>query len=265
MLRSRPALRLERNPLIIVLAQVRIPPILRVGEMIPAIQDAFRSLGYPRYGEARILSATLLSGAGAIGGSQPSLASRYNFFDRDARRGVVLSPEFVTYQTTSYEGFERFTEEWAQVLDICRTHLGPAFAERLGLRYIDFIQPRSGEHLETWLKPGLHGLAELELRNVQAQFEIRGLTPVGELVFRLARPRSGLVPGDLQPFELQVVPQEEPRDGEYAVLDFDHFSTNPRDFDTGQLIEAFWELHDIVDGAFRSAVTPEALAAWGEH
>jgi uncharacterized protein (TIGR04255 family) len=259
--RSRPALRLERNPLVIVLAQTRISPILRLSELVPQVQEALRPLGFPRFTE--IQQPTL---SGIVGGGPPtiSLTSKYSFVDRDASSAVVLSSEFVAFEVTQYSSFETFADRWGEVIQVVGDVIRPDLVERIGLRYVDLIQPRSGERIEDWLKAGLQGL-DLDLSEVQSRFELAAKTKAGDFVFRATRPRTGIIPLDLQPFELEVRPSEQPVDGGYVVLDFDHFSTTTRDYARTELVEAFWQLHDFVDLAFRASVTDAALEAWGAH
>jgi len=259
--RSRPALRLERNPLVIVLAQTRISPILRLAEHVPQIQEALRHIGFPRFAE--IQQPTLST---IVGGGPPtiSLASKYSFVDRTSSSAVVLSSEFITFEVTKYESFEAFVDRWGEVMRLVGDIIKPDLVERIGLRYVDLIQPRAGERVEDWLKAGLQGL-ELDLTEVQSRFEVVARTKDGEFVFRATRPRTGIIPPDLQPFELTVEPADVPRDGGYVVLDFDHYSAVPRDYNVDELVQAFWQLHDFVDLAFRSSVTDAALKAWGAH
>jgi uncharacterized protein (TIGR04255 family) len=47
-----------------------------------------------------------------------------------------------------------------------------------------------------------------------------------------------------------------------TVLDFDHYSEATREFELESVIGAVGDLHDNVDRAFRSAVTPAALRKW---
>jgi uncharacterized protein (TIGR04255 family) len=50
----------------------------------------------------------------------------------------------------------------------------------------------------------------------------------------------------------------------FGVLDLDHYSEypEPEDYDSAKIIENLWELHDVVDQAFRKATTNGAKLDW---
>lgn len=258
MARSRPPLRLRRNPLIVVLAQVRIAPVLRLADSVPEIQDQLRRNGFPRFSESQTQTVQFV-------GSPPPSAwqTSYLFTDRNAKRAVIVAPEHISLIVTAYESFEVFANDLQGILVTVGGVLGPELVERVGLRYVDLIQPREGEDVRDWLQPSLRGLDNLELENIRFNFELRGSTSLGEFVFRATRPKTGLIPADLQPFALEVTPAEPVVEGRYVVLDFDHFTAAPRDFDVPTLMDTTWGLHDFVDLAFRQAVTEDAFRAWG--
>jgi len=255
--RSRPALHLRRNPLVLVLAQARIAPVLQIAEYIPRLQERFRKAGYPRFGTSQVQDV-LFTLAGA---SQASSTQRFHFSDAGNRRGLIITREFITYQVTDYETFDQFAEQFLAALELFWEEVDVSLVERIGLRYVDLIVPERDEKLTDWIEPGLHGL-NLPISREQSRYELRGATDVGELVVKANRPLRGFIPEDLQPFDLMVSKEAPLPEAPYLVLDFDHYSTEARTEPPATLIDAFWNLHDVLDMAFRSAVTPQAIAAW---
>jgi len=261
--RTLPALRLERSPLALGLVEVRISPVLLMADYIPAIQERLRKVGYPRYSVSQV--QTLL-----LAPMQPNVApevesaTRWLFLDEARRTAAVVSPTGVVLETSSYATFDDFVERLGIVIDVVGAEAEIAFSERLGLRYVDVVRPLEGEAVSEYLVPGLHGVPEDAFggRTALARSEVRAETEYGNLVIRTTRsigqtPR----PPDLQPGDVET-PAFLDGDGEVAVLDFDHFSTVNRDFASDVLIDALWDLHDNIDRAFRSAVTPLALERW---
>ena len=258
--RSRPPLRLERNPLIIVLAQARISPVLKLAEWIPDIQERLRGEGFPRFSAVQ-QSKLAVTPDGQIAGQGPWAESTYHFADRETTSAVVLSTQAVTLETTTYSTFEDFLALWERVAGPILDVLKPDIIERVGLRYVDLIQPRPGERLEDWLQPGLMGLHGLPITQVKSRYELRAASTVGQLVLIATRPESGFIPGELQPFPLSIAVRGDLEPFGYLVLDLDHFS-EASVYDRGSVTEVLWSLHDLLDLAFRETVTEKALKAW---
>jgi uncharacterized protein (TIGR04255 family) len=263
MRRTLPALKLGKSPLVFVLTQIRISPVLRMEEYIPRIQERLRHIGYPRFTQSQLQQVVL----GPVPTVQPEVrtSTRWLFIDRDAKAGVVVAPEFVVLETTAYETFDHFMAQLEPVLDVVGEVAEVSLSERLGLRYIDLVLPDSEESgVSRYMQPGLLGLDETELETDETvhRYELRARTGIGELVFRVARStRGALMPPDITPLDLKLSVTE-PVETPHAILDFDHFSEVPREYRPGDLIEVLWELHDHIDRAFRLAVTEYALKQW---
>ena len=233
--------------------------MLQVAGYVPAIQEKLRKQGFPRFSHSLVQTLIL-----PLGSTVPEAPwdAQYHFASTDKRREVVLSSNFITYQVTTYDTFERWVDEWSEILTVVHSELDIALVERSGLRYVDVVVAEEPDAVEMSLQPGLRGLDGLGLRGVQSRFELRGASEIGSLVFRASRPQSGAIPEDLQPIELDVPQVAGLQTGTYVVLDFDHFSTIARDFDPPALVQHFWALHDLVDSAFRHSVTDDALRRW---
>lgn len=262
MQRSRPPLRLHDSPLLLTLAQVRISPVLQMPTFIPEIQEKLRNAGYPRFSES--LMQEILLGPG-VSASPSQVRTKWTFTDRDATKAVVIAPDFVTLETVVYDTFDVFSDELRSVLALVGDVAEIELAERLGLRYLDCIRPVGEDRLvDAYLAPGLSGvnLESVGARADRSIFVAQGTTASGQYILRLTR-GSGPValPADLNPADVTITPPE--GDGEYALLDVDHFSAFTREYRPEVLAGVFWELHDVCEGIFRAAVTPHALECWG--
>ncbi len=261
MARKTAHLRLKSSPLVMVLAQVRISPVLKIGDYVPDLQEKLRLEGFPRF---RVEEMQELSF-----GPQPSVSqhARWLFADKENREAVVLTRDFVALETNRYERFEDFVSGLGKVLSIAGAVVGVSLAERIGLRYVDLIVPRAGETLDEYLEPKLHGLraGDLAVDSLLSRYEARGRTNVGQLVVRLHQNEAGaILPPDLMPSELAATREVE-KGQVVTLLDIDHFSEQPRDFDPVALVEAMWQLQEYTDKAFLASVSDVALRRWGKE
>lgn len=262
--RSLPALRLQRSPLAFALAQARISPVLMMEEFVPRIQDRLRRAGYPWYSVSQLQEFVLGGGVGPV--PEVKASTRWLFQSEKKDSAVVLSDSFIALETVAYDTFDAFTLELERILDVVSKLAEIPLSERIGLRYLDVIHPLDNEtNVDDYLAKGIRGLngQGLDMVGTQSRYELRGATEYGELRVRCARAFGETpIPGDLTPFDLESPLMREASDTEVAVLDFDHFSPEARTFDTSDLIEGFWALHDAVDRAFRECTTDYARERW---
>lgn len=257
--RTLPPLKLQHAPLVLVVAQARISPVLRMETFIPDIQENLRSHGLPRFNVAQ--AQELVLGPQL----QFSMTPQWTFADKDGREEVVVSPSAVTVLTKEYDTFDTFSERLQQILGIVGEATDVALCERLGLRYVDLVRVGENEELADYLKPGLIGIPaeDLKFKKILYRFEARGATSVGEMVLRAFQTQDGtFLPPDLVTTQLKF-DVELDNEEFVTVLDFDHGSVAPRDFEPSALIRSLWDLHDSIDLAFRASITETALERWG--
>jgi uncharacterized protein (TIGR04255 family) len=257
MKRTTLPLRLKSSPLVYVLAQVVISPILTMQEYIPAIQERLRRKGYVKYKQAP--TQEIIFGSQI----QVSLLNRWIFSSKDDRKAIVITPNFIVIETTDYETFDTFILAIAEVLTIIQEITQVSLSERIGLRYVDVIRVEEGQMFSDYLHPGLLGISADQFGASKSlyRFETNALTPVGQLVLRLFQSdNASYLPPDIN-MESVISPLTINKDETITVLDIDHFSVQ-RDFIPSDLIESMWELHDYTDRAFKAAVTPKALQFW---
>jgi uncharacterized protein (TIGR04255 family) len=261
--RKEPALKLERSPLVFVLSQVRFPAVLKMDGYVPDIQEALRKLGFPRYSKEDIQQFS-------FGPAEQRLErdKRWVFVSRNRDEGVVLSSNFVVYETSDYDVFETFLDRFAPVLELIGETTGSEFAEQIGLRYVDLIRRSDDLAASEFLRENVRGLSQEDLgaKTSRHQFITQARTEHGDLFVRSFE-NSGpdMMPPDLISTHLRFkVDREDLKDETYRILDIDHIAKGEFDFRSSELVERLWELHAFSSKAFRGAVTEQAIEFWRE-
>lgn len=260
--RTLPALKLSKSPLVLVLCQVRFSPILAMADYFPRIQDKLRLKGYPVVKNAVIQEVVLTPAGGAS-----AKHVRWQVQDKSGTRNIVVTENFVAFQTTAYTVFEDFVPQLVLAVDTLAEEVQGLYLQRIGLRYVDLVRPAAGETWREYVRPELHGLrssafvddSQTQLHQSTAQ------TPHGTMIVRLYQNREGQVlPPDLAEDGLKVRVEPDLAPSELVtLLDLDHFSVRQVDYDRGFVESQAWDLHDDLDRVFReSLVTDHALKAW---
>ncbi len=255
------SLYLKKSPLVLVLAQVRFSPILKMSDYVPEIQEKLRHTGYPRFRSQQTHEVVF--------GPEPHFrrGNRWVFLNKDQSEAAILANSFVVMETNKYDSFEGFSSRFGLVLGEIGDILNPMLCDRLGLRYVNLIRPQLEENTDTYLQPRLLGLRpnDLGIQKLLNQFESQALTPMGQLVIRLHQNDKGMfLPPDLAPgsvtFDLRIPPEST-----ITLLDIDHFSEKDRDFERHHLIDELWSLHEYNEKAFLASVTETALERWNQE
>lgn len=254
--RTLPRVKLDRSPLVLVLVQARFSPRMDLQEKLPVFRKACERLGYPIFRETKVRTVNV----GPTGPAETREETRWDFLDKTRRWNILLCREFLMLQTTDYDVFEGFLERWKSMLESAKV-LGIPVVERLGLRYVDLVQPAEGEALSDYLKPALAGYEPESSSALVRKHHMAASvfdTPRGQMLVRVS-PALSATPPDLDNLLLEGIAQPVPG---AAFLDFDHFSTETVDFDPDGIEIATDALHDAPDVLFREVVTPKAMSAW---
>jgi len=124
-----------------VICQLRFPPILSINHTEPVdFQDAIRS-EFPQYARRQDAVAPRISG---LGGPSPKVeqdppVSNYNFVSADNQWKLNLTQNFIALSTLHYSGWEEFAHRLDMPLAKFIKIYRPAYFERVGLRYVNFI------------------------------------------------------------------------------------------------------------------------------
>lgn len=258
---------LSKNPLVLVLCQVRFSPVRKMGDYIPGIQEAFRRHGFPIERAGKIQQLTITSA-----GVQAVAQERWEYRTKDEQWSVTVLQDSVVLQTTAYERFEGFAEKLEAAVKTVlqqteQDKLG--LIQRVGLRYIDLIQPRKGETYRDYLRPGFHGASDAPFVEASHRLHVEsvGRTKVGDIsgtmLLRVAQNDQGL---DLPPDLLGLAPKFQPRAkaGELVTLvDMDHFIDGKFDPNAEWVTAHAYVMHDQLIETFHEYVVSEkAIEVW---
>lgn len=140
---DQPRVIYEKNPLVEVICQLRFPPILSIDTETPASFQGRIRKEYPHYRKipafppnvpAEVTKIVESAAPGHIRGS-------HEFASLDKTWSVTLARDFVALKTTHYERWEEFCEHLSSPFAALNDVYQPAFFSRIGLRYVDLIQP----------------------------------------------------------------------------------------------------------------------------
>ena len=250
-------MKLERSPLQLVLVQVRFSPVTAMREYVPPFQDKLRKSGFPGFKKEQIQQVTF--------GPEPTAetSTRWSFLSRDKREGVILTEDFVVYETARYDVFESFTERFLEVLAELNATASISFASQVGLRYVDVVHSLDGHTPDWFVREQFHGLPANGIgERITNQFLSIVKTDDGVLKLKtLDGHGPGFMPPDLEAtlleFDLKL------REGEsFRILDFDHIWKGEIDFVPDKIISKMWELHGSIERIFKATVTDDALKVW---
>ena len=259
---------LSKHPLVLVLAQVRFSPIRQMERYVAEIQEEFRRHEFPIERSEKVQEVTF--GLTAKVPVQVAEQQRWEYRTRDEGWGTLVTENSVLLQTTAYGRFEEFAAKLERsVRTVLETTEHDRFGviERIGLRYVDVVQPRPSEDFRFYLRPGFHGVAdEVFQGSAQLHMQATGQTVVGDdrgvMLVRIIQNDQGiLVPPDLvaagpRPGRAQA--------GELVTLiDMEHYMDGRFEPDVDWLMEKAYRLHDhLVETFHDNVVTERAVEVW---
>ncbi len=129
----------EKSPLGEVICQLRFPAILTIGAVPPAeFQEAIRA-SFPDYSQRQETPVAV------PGAPQAPAVTNYRFASADGQWRVNLTSQFISLACTNYTTWEAFARKLDQPLAAFIRIYHPAYFERVGLRYLNFISRKSLE------------------------------------------------------------------------------------------------------------------------
>jgi uncharacterized protein (TIGR04255 family) len=260
--------KLNNAPVYYTVAQVQFNPVLDLDGYIPAIQAKMREAHFPDY-RKEVFQRLVLPFGGTeqaqMAAPTVSPQSRYLFGDIEGRSLFLLETNALSFQTTSYDTFETFSTTLLKGLGILHDALRLDFVERIGLRYLDAVQPsKDGETLREFLVPEVLGHALREGGQLQHSVsETCALTAAGQLMSRvlIRHGRIGL-PEELGGGSPMIDPRFTQREGLHAIVDTDASIGQREAFDLTKISMRLTGLHDEIVKSFNATVTDHAKASW---
>lgn len=242
---AKPDVQLGNSPLVEVVCQVKFPAILRIASKEPSdFQDRIRDQ-FPNFEqEVGVLFRPL--------GSQKDDAlevpiKTYRFRTIDRQSAISLSSDFYALSTTRYTHWNEFTEKLNLVHEAVMQVYKPAYAVRIGLRYINRITSTNTKvntltELFTVLRPELTAHARNEVWGDAAEMNSRLLLKdaAASLTLNTAYGSEGGEP--------------------VFILDFDYFEEG--ELPLNDLIERSSRYHEVIYRAFRWSILDDKLAVF---
>ena len=260
--------KLTNAPVYCTVVQVQFNHVLDLDSYVPAIQSKMREAHFPDF-KKEVFQRLDFPMSGTQQGQMvpPTLTaqSRYLFGDIAGRTVFLLETNALTLQTTAYDTFETFSEMLLTGLGILHSALRLDFVERIGLRYLDAVQPSNdGETLRDFLVAEVLGLALRGQGQLQHSVsETLVATPVGQLISRVII-RNGQIglPMELSSVALTIDPRFIQREGLHAIVDTDASMTHREAFELSKVEAQVSALHEEIVASFNGTVTEYARASW---
>lgn len=259
--------RLRNAPLCFALSEVRFNTILGLEKnYLPGIQEELRKAGFADFEPSTELTFQIKPPVEADAKRVDAVSvNRYVFRDIGRTAGFSLSAGSIAFFTSAYDVFETFRATMMQGLQIVHSAIGLSFSERIGIRYINVVIPRSDEKLQDYLIPEILGLT-VKLGGVidHAYSETKRRLETGGGVVARAMVRNGRVglPQGMDSVGLMVNERFTAFEGLHGMLDTDAFLEKRESFDLGAIEAHVRRLHDENENVFRTIATPHALKVW---
>ena len=270
--RNCPYKPLSKQPLALVLAQIRFSPILNIEEYLPEIQNFLRKNGYPLYSNHQNFVLEVAP-VGQININQ-NMITLWRFESQNNDTVVILDKEQLFFQTSLYTKFEDFIDKFISILLFIfdkTEHDKFGVINRLGLRYIDHIRKQdNSDDIDSYLRPELRGMACQDYIDDKKQYSIAMIGNTepsdkfkGQLAIRVFRGEKGL---DLPPDLIHSAPANRKRvtsEEDIAMVDMDHYWMGSMSKNSQIIKEMFFRLHDIIINSFHnSVISEEGIKKW---
>jgi len=246
---------LPHPPLIMVLSQIRFPPVASVGkqDFIAPFQEAVRR-DYPILRKDQEIGL-IIAPAGVA--SAPANGVIWRLLDKEQVWRLSLAPNFVALETQRYNSHSEFSDRFAKALEALKSLINPIIFDRLGLRYVNRFHGAQLPRLRELVRPELLGFVGVDIgRNVsiassilQTQFEVEGAV----LLVR------GVNLGPGAAYDPTVPVLGEPS----WILDIDAYTVKPEDFGVSHVVDLLRGFADRSYRLFRWSVTEQLIVECG--
>jgi len=234
----------ERNPLVVVVAQLRFHPVLKVPDRVADFQERVRAR-FPTFAEVATREiAVRPSGLDVKEGRE------FRFDKLDAPSTISLGDSALALETRSHTSHRSFLDDMALAVQALVDVFSPVVPTRLGLRYINavdrsLVAQALGREV-SWpelIVPGFLTMPEsiADLQGTYFAHELNSRMQSGEMTLRYGLMRKSN------------------EKGEHFRIDIDRYVEGP--FDAGDAIAKLGSFADDIFKVFASAAGP-ALLEW---
>ena len=262
--------KLNRAPVYFTVAQIQFNPILDLDNYLKIIQPAFRDLGFPDFKHEAvqrvIFQFTAVEGGSPVPSSTAS-QSRYIFGNIGGTESFVLENNSLGFQTTSYDVFPTFSASLLKGLNILHSTLVLSFVERIGIRYLDAVQPNNNETLSDYLVSEVLGLSgKLNGTSVHSESVTVMNNDAGQMVSRVIITSAKVgFPIEIGATAPKINPRFTATDGLHAILDTDSSLTKRFVFSIEEVTKCLSSLKSEVSKSFYATITPHAQKIWSQE
>jgi len=263
--------KLKNAPVYFTIAQVRFSPVLSLKTYMPKIQEHMRKAGYPDFKQSFTVAfnLALITGGEPQQGTPPPFplqAERYVFSNMENTRGFILQQNALSFQATDYDTYQILSSEFLKGLEIVHKEVELNFSERIGIRYLDAVDPKEGEDLSRYLVKQVLGINKLlkESEFVHSFSEtVVKFQDIGKVVSRTILQDKKLgFPPDLQPDGLEMKEKFKNIKGVHAVIDTDGAFEGREPFVIGKVKNRLDDLHTVISDSFKATTTEYARSVW---
>lgn len=254
-------------PVYFTIAQARFNTILALDSYAPQIQDRLRKQGFPD-AKKGFLATINLNLAAPTEASAPQMpvaqTTRYMFGNMEQTSGFILDQGALSFRTTGYDVFETFSSDFLKGLQAVEEAVDLSYTDRIGVRYLDAVFPKTAETLRDYLCGSMLGLTEKLPGTVVHAFSETLVKTDGINVLSRVIIQDGAVgfPPDLQPMTLSLAERFRELRGRHAIIDTDGSFESREAFDLERIRERLVLIHEEINRAFRASVTENALKVW---
>ena len=263
--------KLSKQPLALVLIQIRFSPFMNIENYVHKIQEKLILLGFVNCTENPCLEVRITPN-----GPVPTQSKQWVFSSFDGYENVILDSKQLTYQTADYDIFEEYYAKFQQICDAVVLS-APNFEtsvliQRLGLRYVDRIIPTNEQDLiDSYISDGfkvkqadVFGTSN-KICTISQAGEVDIIdSKRGAIVFRITQGEKGLfLPPDLMPNPPKMKTELQP-DCMIGLIDIDHSynAVGPEKYNKIFLEDMFYGMHDNSHELFMSVVSKEGIEKW---
>lgn len=266
----RPIGKLTPSTLVYTVAAVVIA-LPSIDDDIPAIHKALIEQ-YPQYAKMGV-SVVSQNPTDPLRNQEETI-TQHALNNPDKTLGVLLTKNRILFQTTKYEGFPDFANEFMRVLKIIQEITGLKHQNGIAFRHIDNIMPldekaelKTAINEEFYTPDMSHG--------IESRFSKREYVYGAEkrnLVCRLYNYDEGNAPSMPQElianyFGLKMHPKISVQKRPFVLGDFEanniHEEEPAQKFDISAMSKELDELHQFISIAYRQVVTSQELKARG--
>lgn len=261
---------LSQSPLIYVLGQVKITPILNIEEYVSQIQDLLRD-DLPEFNNIMLHEVQFQNKEP----TQIKQFKQWHFSNIENTHGVLVQADAITIHTTDYHTFKEFFDLFYTAISKIHQTLNIGAYTRIGIRYINLI----ADNIDDYVNNAFLGFRFSEEATFISSREFFNKvdsindTHYGALKVQAVHTflnklpeetKKALIPPDLLPTANLIKPKinKAPTD-EFVILDIDHFTkTQPSKFNIDEICSRLEQLNSCVYQAFKMAVSDKAIEAW---